>query len=57
MVLILSEGQVAAFGPRDEVLSKHVRNSAAISQAQRKPGAVVPMTRPPGGLADGPGSA
>ncbi len=57
MVLILSEGQVAAFGPRDEVLSKHVRNSATISQAQRKPGAVVPMTRPPGGLADGPGGA
>ena len=57
MVLILSEGQVAAFGPRDEVLSKHVRNSATISQVPRKPGAVVPMTRPPGGLADGPGGA
>jgi len=57
MVLLLSEGQVAAFGPREEVLSKHVKNGAAISQAQRKPGAVVPMTRPPGGLADGPGGA
>ena len=54
LVLLLSEGQVAACGPREEVLSKHVKNGAAISQAPRKPGAVVPMTRPPGSLADGP---
>jgi ATP-binding cassette subfamily C protein len=54
MILLLSEGQTAAFGPRDEVLAKHVRNRAVSGDPQRKLAEVVSMTRPQGGLADGP---
>jgi ATP-binding cassette subfamily C protein PrsD len=54
MILIMSEGQIAAFGPRDETLSKHVKNGAAIASTTRRPGTVVPMMRPQGDLADGP---
>jgi len=53
MILLLNDGQVTAFGPRDEVLAAHVRNSAAIGAAQRKTGAVVPLTRPQGGAVEG----
>lgn len=57
MVLILSEGQVAAFGPRDEVLSKHVSNSATINSSPRKSGTVAPITRVPGSQTVGQGGS
>ncbi len=52
MILLLHEGQAAAFGPRDAILAKHVRNSSLVGAVQGKPGAVVPI-KPQGGLADG----
>jgi ATP-binding cassette, subfamily C, bacterial PrsD len=55
MILLLSEGQVTAFGPRDEVLAKHVRNSTAImSGDKRRIAEAVPMGRPQDGRPEGP---
>ncbi len=40
MLLVLEQGQVRAFGPRDEVLPKVVQNHAEISQAPASAGGV-----------------
>lgn len=53
MILLLKDGQAVAFGGRDEILAKYFRNSSAIAATRQTPGAVVPINRAAGGLADG----
>jgi ATP-binding cassette subfamily C protein len=53
LVLILNEGQVTAFGPRDEVIGKHVRNIGAAAPVPRKPSPVVAIVSDQDRLADG----
>lgn len=54
MVMILSEGKMTAFGPRDEVIGKHVRNAGEAAVTSRKPPPLVAVVSEEDRLAGGP---